>query len=94
MPSFLERRAGDQMRFPDRRRNPPRLAPVGADRLFDQNSNRILPMATRHSCALARQPRSLPFLVLYNRNGIFNRVPGSTKFVRRMVANHVLAVRT
>jgi hypothetical protein len=30
-------------------------------------------MATWHSCALARQPRSLPFLVLYTRNGIFNR---------------------
>ena len=51
-------------------------------------------MATRHNCALSRQPRSLPLFVLYTRNGIFNRVSGSTKFARRMVANHVLAVQT
>ena len=49
-------------------------------------------MTTRHRYALSRQPRSLPLLVLYTRNGIFNRVSGRKKFVRRMVANHVLAV--
>jgi hypothetical protein len=51
-------------------------------------------MATRHNCALSRQPRSLPLFVLYTRNGIFNRISSSTKFVRRVVANHMLALLT
>jgi hypothetical protein len=51
-------------------------------------------MATRHSYALSREPRSLPLLFLYTCSRIFKRLFGSTKAVRPMVANQVQAVRT
>jgi hypothetical protein len=51
-------------------------------------------MTTRHSYALSRQPRSLPLLVLYTRNGIFNRVSGRKKFIRALPANQLPAAQT
>jgi hypothetical protein len=73
---------------------PPRLAPIGQTDFSTKTANRILQMATRRGCALSREPRSLPLLFLKSGKRIFKPQFGGAKFVRRMVANHVLAVQT
>jgi hypothetical protein len=51
-------------------------------------------MATRHGCALSREPRSLPLLLLKSGQRIFKPQFGGTKFVRTMPANQLSMVQT
>jgi hypothetical protein len=51
-------------------------------------------MATRHSCALSRQPRSLPFLVLKSGKRIFKPQFGGAKFIRNVPAKQLVAAQT
>jgi hypothetical protein len=50
-------------------------------------------MATRHGCALSREPRSLPLLFLKSVKRIFKPRFGRTKFVRAMPANQLPEVQ-
>ena len=51
-------------------------------------------MATRRGCALSREPRSLPRLLLKNGNRFFKPRFVRTKFVRPVPANQLPAVQT
>jgi hypothetical protein len=51
-------------------------------------------MATRHGCALSREPRSLPLLFLKSGKRIFKPQFGGAKFIRTMPANQLVAAQT
>ena len=51
-------------------------------------------MATRHGCALSREPRSLPLLFLKSGKRIFKPKFGGAKFIRTMPAKQLVAAQT
>jgi len=69
-------------------------APIGQTDFLTTLGIRILPMATRHGCALSYEPRSLPLLFLKRGNQFFKPRFGRANFVRAVPAYQLLAAQT